>query len=86
MKEFLAVLKKAENPVIYRTFAAREPFDFSGSAVVLTSRLPEASYVQSPEQLKKRLTADLKPEDLILVLGAGNIYETACSIVDPKTV
>ncbi len=86
VKEFLAVLKKAENPVIYRTFAAREPFDFSGSAVVLTSRLPEASYVQSPEQLKKRLTADLKPEDLILVLGAGNIYETACSIVDPKTV
>ena len=49
MKDFVTVLKKAESPIIYKTYAAREPFEHSGSAYALVSRIPEAAYVQSPE-------------------------------------
>lgn len=83
MSEFAGVLKEAENPIIYKTFAAREKFDAAGSAFALVSRIPEASYVQSPEQLKARLCADgLKSDDVILVLGAGDIYDVALGILD----
>ena len=82
MNDFVRVLKRAENPIIYKTYAAREKFDGAGSAYSLVSRLPEASYVQSPDQLKRRLLAEIDRDDLILVLGAGDIYSITESILD----
>lgn len=83
MEDFVSVLKRAENPIIYKTYAAREAYNQAGSAVTLVSRLPEAVYVQSPDQLKRRLlNGNLQPNDLILVLGAGDIYDIAKSILD----
>lgn len=82
MKEFVSVLKQTENPFIYKTYAAREKFEFEGSAVSLVSRLPEASYVQSPQELRARLEKDLQTGDMILVLGAGDIYEIVKSVLD----
>ncbi len=69
-------------PIIYKTYAAREKFDASGSAVALVGNLPEASYVQSPAQLKARLTDGLSSDDLILVLGAGDIYSIIKTVLD----
>ncbi len=82
MEDFVAVLKRADRPIIYRTFAAREKFDAAGSAYTLASKIPDACYVQSSEQLKNRLTDGLTPDDLVLVLGAGDIYAIAKSILD----
>ena len=82
LPEFIEVLRAAENPIIYKTYAAREPFLAEGSAYTLVSRLPEAVYVQSPMQLKKRLTQFTERDDLVLVLGAGDIYDIAKSIID----
>ena len=82
MEDFVNVLKKAENPIIYKTYAAREAFDHEGSAYTLASRVPKSGYVQSPEQLKKRLLSEIGKDDLILMLGAGDIYSIAGSIID----
>lgn len=82
MRDFARVLKEAENPIIYRTFAARETFEYEGSAVALVSRIPESVYVQSPEQLRARLAQETRPEDIILVLGAGDIYEIARDLAE----
>lgn len=82
MAEFVSALKEAENPIIYKTFAAREKFDAEGSAYTLVSKVPEAVYVQSPSQLEARLCAEgLHSDDLILVLGAGDIYDIMLGIV-----
>lgn len=72
---FVAVLKQAESPVIYRTYAARETFDLAGSAAMLFAHLPEARYVQTEEQLARVLAGLIEPNDLTLVLGAGDIDE-----------
>lgn len=80
--EFAAVLKRAESPIIYATYSAREPFDMAGSAATLAAHVPEARYCQSPVQLKRRLLEGLKGDDLILVLGAGDIYEIALGIAE----
>lgn len=85
LKQFTSVLRKAESPIIYKTYAAREPFCAEGSAYTLVSRLPEGIYVQTPEQLKARLAALVQPDDLVLVLGAGDIFSVAKSILDPPS-
>ncbi len=82
LEDFVAVLKGLESPIIYKTFAARETFDAGGSAYTLVSKLPEAVYVQSPEQLKKRLLEVTKKDDLILILGAGDIFQITKKIID----
>lgn len=82
MEEFCKTLSLAKNPIIYKTYSAREEFMFEGCAATLTARIPSAVYVQTPEQLKTRLLHDLKKDDLILVLGAGDIYSVAKSIAD----
>lgn len=82
MEDFVSALKDVENPIIYKTFAARESFDGAGSAYTLVSRLSEAIYVQSPEQLKRRLSELAEEGDLILVLGAGDIFGIVKQILD----
>ena len=82
LTEFADVLKKAENPIIYKTYAAREDFDARGSALALLSYLPDGIYVQTPKQLKKRLLDEIKKDDLILVLGAGDIFQITQQILD----
>lgn len=82
MDDFIEALSVAESPVIYTTYAAREKFDFGGSAVLLTSKLPSAVYVASPERLSSYLKSKICPKDMVLVLGAGNIYDIAQSIKD----
>ena len=69
---------------IQETFhTAQKLCSAAGSAFALVSRIPEASYVQSSEQLQARLCADgLKSDDVILVLGAGDIYDVALGILD----
>jgi len=74
MKDFVSVLSTSDRPVIYRTYAAREKFDAAGSGYALVSGLDDAVYVQSPEQLEGRLKTMTDRNDLILVLGAGDIY------------
>ena len=82
MGEFVRVLRRAEDPIIYRTYAAREDFDFNGSAVALVSRVPEAIYCRSPEDLSRRISLLVQPDDLILVLGAGDIDGIVRAMLD----
>ncbi len=82
MDDFIAALSKADAPVIYSTYAAREAYDFAGSAVRLTGMLPSAVYISSPERLSAYLKREIGPKDMVLVLGAGNIYDVAKSIRD----
>ncbi len=83
LEDFVDVLGRTESPILYKTYSAREPFLFEGSAVMLASKLPDSRYVQSAEGLKKRLCEVLCQRDLILILGAGDIYDIARSILDP---
>lgn len=82
LPSFVEVLRRAERPILYKTYSAREKFDFAGSAAMLLSRVPEAVYAQSPEVLKRRLAEKLEEGDLILVLGAGDIDAVARSLLD----
>ncbi len=75
-QDFLSVLGGIQNLAIYPTFAAREAFDEVGSG----KRLAESVgclYIESAPVLKTWLKQTVKEGDLVLFLGAGDIYHAA---------
>ena len=78
---FVSVLSPVENLVIYKTYPAREYFDAAGSALTLSQSLPNSLYIERVRELEIYLRCSLRPDDLVLVLGAGDIYYAAKQIV-----
>lgn len=79
-KEFVKALSTPNNLLIYRTFAAREYFDNEGSALTLSQHVKKSKYgddIRDIYDFIKFATAD----DLVLFLGAGDIYEIAKSLL-----
>lgn len=79
-KDFVKVLTPLENLLIYRTFAAREYFDDSGSALTLSQHIKKSRYGDDVRDITDFIAA-AEEGDLILFLGAGDIYDIAKGIV-----
>ena len=86
MREFVDVLVNVENLFIYKTYAAREEYDFSGSAINLANNLnssgKECKYIDNEEQLCVEIAAMNPRIKKILVLGAGDIYDIVKNLMD----
>ena len=74
-KEFVNALKNYEYLYIFKTYAARENYDRSGSAELLAENLPHAKYYENFEKLSNELKKNVRKKDVLLVLGAGDIYD-----------
>lgn len=77
MKEFVSVLRGIENLVIYKTFPAREKFNAEGSAKRLAQNVGTCLYAENVYVLKTWLKATVREKDIVLFLGAGDIYFAA---------
>ena len=76
-RDFISCLIGINNLVIYKTYAAREYFDSEGSAYTLAEHLPNALYAESIKELQFYLKPVLSAGDMVLFLGAGDIYFVA---------
>lgn len=74
MNEFVSVLRQAENLMIYKTFPARERYDSEGSAQTLAQNVGGCLYGEDLSTLRLWLTKTVKEGDMVLCLGAGDIY------------
>ncbi len=81
LKEFVKALGQLENLVIYKTYPAREYFDAEGSALTLSEHLPQSLYVESVRELEIYLKCSVQAGDVILFLGAGDIYYVAKQVL-----
>lgn len=79
--QFVSVLSAVRNLLIYRTFAAREYYDDAGSALTLAAAIKKARYGESGQDIEKFLK-HVKEQDIILFLGAGDIYYIAKDFVN----
>ncbi len=77
LKEFVNALCAVENLIIYKTYPAREYYDEAGSAATLAKALDNCLYVDNSFVLKTFLEKTVKEGDLVLFLGAGDIYYLA---------
>ena len=86
LADFVETLKDYQT-VIYKTYAAREDFDFDGSAKKLCDELKDKNanchYADNQEELNQKLK-NLSGIDIILFLGAGDIYEIALKVIAAK--
>ena len=85
LKEFIEVLSETENLLIYRTFAAREYFDDAGSALTLSQNIKKSRYGDEAGDITDFIET-ANSGDLILFLGAGDIYEVAKNIIKNQTL
>jgi len=77
MNEFVNVFREIHHVMIYKTFAAREKYEEEGSAKRLAEEIGDCLYAENIYALKTWLKKTVKEGDLILFLGAGDIYYVA---------
>lgn len=75
MRDFVEALSEEKNLIVYSTYPAREEYDADGSAYLLKTHLPRALYADTPERLFSLLRKSTKYGDVVLFLGAGNLYD-----------
>lgn len=75
-KQFVAALSSQNNLLIYRTFAAREYYDDAGSALTLSQHIKKSRYADNERDLSEFILS-ASEGDLVLFLGAGDIYDIA---------
>lgn len=73
--KFVNVLNSVENLFIFDTYAAREEYDYEGSAKALCFALPKACYSGDNTNVKNILDYLSEGFDCVAVLGAGDLYD-----------
>ena len=76
-RDFVQVLQPVKNLMLYKTYPAREVYDGAGSAETLAHAIGDCLYADNVFVLKTWLKKTLKEGDLVLFLGAGDIYYAA---------
>lgn len=79
-KQFVKVLSPLNNLLVYKTFAAREYFDDAGSALTLSQCLKKSRYGEDDRDIKEFISKAVEG-DLVLFLGAGDIYFIAKNLL-----
>ena len=72
--DFVSALKKPDVTILAEIYAAREDNDIGISSSDLAREIPGAIYCPTLEDVTARLRELAKPGDLILTVGAGDIY------------
>lgn len=84
MREFVKVLSECKHLILLPTFAAREKFAPGGDSTDLFLNMPATAdrcYCSNYYNLKFQLEQMLKPGDVCVWLGAGDIFEIANKFV-----
>ena len=79
--DFVAVLKQPDVTLLAEIYAAREDNDIGISSNDLAQKIPGAEYYATLPQVAARLRELARPGDLILTVGAGDIYTVGEALV-----
>ena len=79
--EFVQVLRQPDLTILAEIFAAREVNDIGISSKDLADQIPGSEYYATLPEVTQRLRELAKPGDLILTVGAGDIYTVGEALV-----
>ncbi len=76
LRQFKRCFKGVEKLIIYKTYSARENYDFYGSETILYGAVVNSNRVLCLEKVEliKKITEEIDNYDAVIVLGAGDIY------------
>ena len=79
--DFVRVLKEPDVTILAEIFAAREVNDIGISSRDLAEQIPGSEYCATLPEVTERLKERARPGDLILTVGAGDIFTVGESLV-----
>ena len=79
--DFVRVLKEPDITILAEIFAAREVNDIGISSRDLAEQIPGSEYYATLPEVTERLKELARPGDLILTVGAGDIFTVGESLV-----
>lgn len=79
--EFVEILKIPDVTFLAEIYAAREQNQVGVSSLELAKEIPGARAIATLPELAKEIYQMLKPDDLLLTVGAGDIYQVGESLV-----
>ncbi len=79
--EFVEELKLPDVTIVAEIFAAREQNDIGISSRDLVEKIPGAVYCSTLAEVTEQLAAIAQPGDLILTVGAGDIFKAGENLV-----
>ncbi|MDD6160700.1 MAG: UDP-N-acetylmuramate--L-alanine ligase [Oscillospiraceae bacterium] len=79
--EFVEVLRRPDVTILAEIFAARETNDIGISSNDLAKQIPGSLFCPTLEDVTERLKEIARPGDLILTVGAGDIYRAGENLV-----
>lgn len=82
--DFIEALKYADKVLLGHIYAAREKNTIGISSQVIADGIQDAEYIEDFDGLALRLSELAEPGDLILTMGAGDIYKVGEMLVDEK--
>ncbi len=80
--DFVRELRRADKVYLAEIYAARETNTIGISSADLAKRVPGAVFCPTFDELAENLRRDAAPGDVILTVGAGNIYTVCDRIVE----
>lgn len=80
-EDFVEQLKRADKLVLAEIYAAREHNTVGISSSDLAARIDGSEFYPTFEELEAQLRCIAKPGDIILTVGAGNVYKIGESLV-----
>lgn len=82
-RDFVEVLKLPDIAILSEIYAAREQNTLGISSNDLAKEIPGAVYCATLEEVTAKLRQLARPGDLLLTVGAGDIYLAGEALVDP---
>ena len=79
---FVTELKRADKVFLAEIFSARETNVIGISSADLSENIPGSVFCPTFQELQDALTAEAKEGDLILTVGAGDIYKVGEAIIE----
>lgn len=80
--DFVKALSRADVCYLAEIYAAREKNTIGISSRDLSEKIPGSEYFATFEELQKKLSETARKGDLILTVGAGNIYRVGEALAD----
>ena len=81
-EDFIEQLCRPDVTYLAEIYAARETNTFGISSADLARQIPGSLFFDSCEEIENSLRATARPGDVILTVGAGNIYKIGEDIVE----
>lgn len=81
--DFIKALSLADKVILADIYAAREKNTIGITSQVISDGIADAEYIQGFEHIKQRLAQLAEPGDLILTMGAGDIYRVGEMLREP---